>query len=123
MGCIMIQMVISWFVLSAALWVSAQFITGFEIKEFKGALVVAAIFGGLNFALGKLLFVALGVVTLGLGFLLAFVTRAIVGAILLMITDKLSTSIRIKSFGTAVLAAVVTSLLGTAGEWLVGRIF
>jgi putative membrane protein len=103
--------------------VSAQFITGFEIKEFKGALVVAAIFGGLNFALGKLLFVALGVVTLGLGFLLAFVTRAIVGAILLMITDKLSTSIRIKSFGTAVLAAVVTSLLGTAGEWLVGRIF
>jgi hypothetical protein len=50
------------------------------------------------------LFVAIGFGTLGLGFLLAFITRWLVDAIVLKIVDALSRSLEIVSFGRAFLA-------------------
>jgi uncharacterized membrane protein YvlD (DUF360 family) len=67
--------------------------------------------------LGKLVFVLIGIGTLGLGFLLAFVTRFVATALLLKLTDSLSDSLEIKNFRTAFVAALIVSATGTVAEW------
>jgi len=111
------SMFLSWLILSLSVWLTAAILPGFEVSSFWGAIKVAALFGLLNFFLGWLLFVLLGIATLGIGFLLAFLLRWFVNAILLKITDAFSTSLRIKSFGTALLGAFMMSALGSLGEF------
>lgn len=116
------NIIITWLVLSLAVWVTSLIVPGFKVRGVGGALAVAAIFGVLNWLIGWLLFVVIGLGTLGLGFLLAFLTRWIVNAILLEITDALSDKLEIKSFGWALIAALVMSLVGTVGEAAVGMV-
>jgi putative membrane protein len=65
------------------------------------------------------LFFIIGIASLGIGFLLAFLTRWLVNAILLKLVDAVSDTIHIRGFGTALAGALVISLLGTVGQWLV----
>lgn len=116
-------LILSWIILSLAVWITAAVLPGFHVKSFGSAFLVAAIFGILNFFLGWLLFVVLGLATLGIGFLLAFLTRWLVNAILLKITDAVSDSLQIDGFRWALGGALMMSLLGTAGEWLVRGMF
>jgi putative membrane protein len=115
-------MLLSWLVLSAAIYFTALVLPGFEVRGFGGALVVAIVFGFLNWLLGWALFALLGVVTLGVGFLLAFITRWFVNAILLKLTDAFSSNIQIRSFGTALLGALIMSAFGTLGEQVITRL-
>ena len=117
------RLILSWLILSFAVWVTAKLLPGFKLKNPRSALLVAAIFGLLNFLLGKLLFLLFSVATLGLAWLLAFLTRWIINAILLVITDKLTDDLTIDGFGSALLAALLIAAIGTAGEWLVFTIF
>jgi putative membrane protein len=115
------SLLLSWLVLSLIIAVTAALIPGVTIRGFWGVIVVAAVFGVLNVLIGWLLFTLIGIGTLGLGFLLAFVTRVFVNAILLKIVESLTPRLSIASFGHALLAAVVMSGLGTLFEWLVTR--
>ena len=108
----------SWLILSVSVWFTAAILPGFEVRGFWGAIKVAAIFGLLNWFIGWLFFAIIAVGTLGIGLLLAFVTRWLVAAILLKITDAFSSSLSIVSFGRAFLAAMIMSALGTAGEYV-----
>ena len=108
----------SWLILTLAFWLTSQILKGFHVSGFWGAAKVAALFGVLNWLLGWFIFAVLGIATLGLGFLFAFITRWIVSAIVLKLTDALSSSLSIVSFGRALLGALVMSALGTAGEYL-----
>jgi putative membrane protein len=117
------ELILSWLILSAAVWLAAAVLPGFHVKSFGSALLVAAIFGVLNFLLGWLLFAVFTVVTLGIAYLLAFVTRLIINAILLVLTDKLTDHLHIDGFGWALGGALMMSVLGTIGEWLVRAIF
>lgn len=108
----------SWLILSLSVWVTAAILPGFEVRGFWGAVKVAALFGLLNWLLGWLIFGIIAVGTLGIGLLLAFLTRWFVAAILLKVTDAFSSSLRIVSFGRAFLAAMLMSALGTAGEYV-----
>ena len=116
------QLILSWLILSFAVWVTDAVLPGFHLKSGKSALLIAAIFGLLNFLLGWLLFVVFAVATLGIGLLLAFITRWIVNAILLVVTDKLTDHLKIDNFGWALGGAFVMSLVGTFGEWVVRSI-
>src|SRR5262245_52195567 len=117
------NMLISWLILSGAFYLTAEVLPGFELKGgAKGALLVAAIFGVINWLVGWLLFVLIGIASLGIGFLLAFLTRWLVNAILLKVVDALSDTLTIRSFGTALIGALIISLLGTVGQWLVGLV-
>ena len=118
----MMGFLISWALLTIVVFITAAIVPGFRIRGFTGAVLVAALFGILNFLLGWLLFVAIGLGTLGLGFLLAFLTRWIVDAIVLKMVDALSKSLEIESFGRAFLAALVMSGLGTLLEFLLVRV-
>ena len=117
------DLLLSWLVLSVAVWVTDAVLPGFHVKSFKSALLVAAIFGILNFLLGWLLFAVFTIATLGIAWLLAFITRWIINAILLVLTDKLTDHLTIDSFGWALGGALMMSLIGTVGEWAVRSVF
>ncbi len=109
---------ISWLILSVSVYIAAAVIPGIKLKGFAGAILVSALFGILQFFLGKLLFVTLGIATLGLGFLFAFLTRWVVSTLLLKLTDLMSDSLEIKGLAPAFWAAGLMSLLGSVGEYL-----
>lgn len=109
----------SWLVLSISIGVTAALLPGFELKGVWNTVKVAALFGVLEWLLGWFFYIVIGLGTLGIGFLLAFVTRWIVTAIVLKITDAFSTSLTIKSFGSALVGALIMSAVGTVLEFFV----
>ena len=112
------NLLLSWAILSLAVWITAQVLPGFHVKSLGSAFGIAAIFGILNFLLGWLFFVVFAIGTLGIAVLLAFITRVIINAILLKITDAVSDALKIDSFGWALGGALMMSAIGTLGEWL-----
>jgi putative membrane protein len=122
MGYIM-SLILSWLVLSLAVWVTAVVLPGFHVKSFGSAILVAAIFGVLNFFLGWLFWVVFAIATLGIALLLAFITRWIINAILLKLTDALTDHLTIDSFGWALGGALMMSAIGTLGEWVIRLLF
>lgn len=117
------ELIISWIVLSAAVWLTAEILPGVHLRSAWSAILVAAIFGVLNFFLGWLFFTVFTIATLGIAWLLAFITRWIINAILLKLTDALTDHLDIDGFGWALGAAALMSILGTVGEWVVQGIF
>lgn len=118
------NLLVSWVALTLAFWVASLLLPGFKIKGGVAShFVVSAVFGTLSFALGWALYAAIGIGTLGLGFLLSFVTRIVVAALLLLATDKLSDRLKIDRASTAFLAALVMSVIGTGAEAVLHRLF
>jgi len=117
------SIILSWLILSLAVWVTAVVLPGFHVKSTGSVLIVAAIFGVLNFLLGWLFFAIFTIATLGIAYLLAFITRWIINAILLKITDTVTDHLTIDSFAWALGGALMMSVIGTLGEWLVRAIF
>ena len=108
-----------WLIYALAFWITAVIVPGFKVDGFAGAVVAAGIFGVLNWLLGTLLFVLLGFATLGIGFLLAFLTRWIVNAIVLKLADAVSARLQIRSFGVAFVAGLLITFLAELGKrWL-----
>jgi putative membrane protein len=112
------NLLLSWLIMTLAVWATAALLPGFHVRSLTGALIVAAIFGILNFLLGWILFAILAAFTLGLAWLLAFITRWIINAILLKLTDALTDELRIDGFGWALVGALVISVFSTVGHWL-----
>jgi putative membrane protein len=112
-----------WLILAVAVLIAAAAVPGVRLHGFGNALIAAALFAILNWLLGRLIFVILGVATLGLGFLLAFLTRWFVDAIVLKLTAGLTDRISIRGFGPALLMALIMSLVAGAGDYLVRRLY
>ena len=116
------DLIVSWVALTLAFWVSSLILPGFKIKGGVGShFVVSALFGTLSFFLGRLLFTVIGIGTLGIGFLLSFLTKLVVATILLLATDRLSKRLTIDKFGTAFLAALIVAVVGTGAEAVLDR--
>jgi len=114
----MLELLLSWLILSFAVWVTAALLPGFHIKSFGSAILVAAVFGVLNVLLGWLFFTVLTIATLGLAWLFAFLTRWLINAILLYFTASLINNFKVDGFGWALLGALVMSLVGTGAQWV-----
>lgn len=112
----MVHLLISWLVLSLVVLVTAAVLPGFRVRGFGGAMVVAALFGALNLLIGWLLFVVIGIGTLGLGFVLALLTRWIVNALLLMMVDGITDRLKIDGFRWALFAAACISVLSLVAD-------
>ncbi len=111
-------LLIAWLVAALIFMVTAAIIPGISLRSFGGALWVSLLFGLLNVTIGWVLFVVIGLGTLGVGFIFAFVTRWVVDAIVLQLIGAASKSLEVASFGKAFLAALVMSGLGTIAEML-----
>lgn len=116
----MISILLSWLVLAFAVWLTAKLLPSVELDGPVNALIVAAVFGLLNIFLGWLMWLLAGLFTLGLAWfwIFAFLTRWFIDAILLKLTDGMVSSFRVRTFGSALLAALLMSGFGTLGEWL-----
>ena len=112
------NLILSWLIMTLAVWATAALLPGFHLKSANSAIIVAAIFGILNFLLGWVLFAIFTVFTLGLAWLLAFLTRWIINAILLKFTDALTDHVKIDGFGWALVGALVISVVSSLGHWL-----
>jgi putative membrane protein len=112
-------LLVSWIAVAVGLWLADKVLPDFEITgDWKSYALVAALLGILQFLLGWLIYVVLGIATLGLGFLFSFVTRLIVTAIVLLIVDKLSRRLTIRGFMPALLAAVIIALTGSVVDFV-----
>jgi len=109
-----------WLSTSVAVFIAAEALPGFEVKGVTGALIVAAILGLLQWLFGWLLFGIIGIGTLGIGFILAPLTSWVVTTVLLVATDKLSGQLTIKDFPTALVGAVVITVLATGMRFVGG---
>jgi putative membrane protein len=111
-------LLLSWLIMSVIVLITAWIVPGVMVRGLFGALWISLLLGVFNVLLGWILFVVIGIGTLGIGFILAFATRWLVDAILLYMVAGLTRSLEIASFGRAFLAAMVMSGLGTLAEWL-----
>ncbi len=112
----MVGIIASWLVLSVAVWVAATVLDGVRIDGVGSIIMVAALFGIMNTLLGGIFFWVIGIATLGIGLLLAFLTRWLVDAILLTLVDKFTDRIHIDGFKNAFLAALIMAFIGSVGE-------
>ncbi len=110
-------LLVSWIAVALGLWIADKLLAGFSITgDWKSYAVVAALLGVLQFLLGWLIYVVLGIATLGIGFLFGFITRLIVSALVLLIADKLSRRLTINGFVPALLASVIVALTGSLAD-------
>ncbi len=77
------HLLLHWLVLAVAFWLTAMVVPGFRLKGIGDAIVVAAIFGIVNYLLGTILYWTIGIATLGIGLLLSLITHWFVNAVLL----------------------------------------
>ena len=112
-------LLVSWITVGLGLWLADKVLPDFEISgDWKSYALVAALLGVLQFLLGWLIYVVLGIATLGLGFLFSFLTRLVVTAIVLLIVDKLSRRLTVRGFVPAFLAAVIIALTGSLVDFV-----
>ena len=113
------SLIASWLTLCLGLWASHLLLSGFRIEGGIGSfLLVGAVVGILNWLFGWLIFGVLGIATLGLGFLLWFLTRLVATAVVLKMADGLSSRFKIDGFGSAFWAACIMSLVSTGVDWV-----
>lgn len=103
---------ISWLTLSIGLWASHKIIKGFHIEGgLSSFILLGAVVGLLHFFLGWFIFAILGIATLGIAFLLSFLTRLVITAIILKLAGAMSKRFTIVGFLPAFLAACLMSLV------------
>lgn len=110
---------ITWAAITAAMWLCTKLLSRMEIEGGVGShLLVSAAFGVLLTLTGWFFHLVLGFLSLGLLFFFSFVARVLVGAIVLKITDVLSSRLRIDGWGTLLLASLIISAVGSAADLL-----
>lgn len=113
-----IPLLVSWAALTIGLFLAAKILKGMTIHGGVGAhLMVSAVYGLLLFFLGGCLQFVLKVGSLGLLALFSFLAQWIAGTILLIVTDKMTKSLKIDGIGTAALAALIAAVFSAVASW------
>ena len=102
----MLHVLLSWLVAAVAVFIAAAIVPGVSVGNFGDALAAAVLIAGLNAVLPPLVAALRLPFTLALGFVLILVLDAL---ILLLASHISSRAIKVSSFGSALLAAVVIS--------------
>lgn len=115
----MIDILVTWAALTAAMWVAAGLLPNMEIRGgLKTHVTVSAGVGLMMLVTGWIFHLLLGVLSVGLSFVFAFLARVLVGALALKILEALRKDVRVEGFGTALAASLVISLIGSGVEAL-----
>lgn len=111
----MIQWLIHIIVDALVLLVAAKLMTSVEVRNFTTAIIVAIVVGILSFLIGWLLTLILNVATIGIFYFtgLGFVTRIIANAIIIEITDQLSSGFKTRGFMPSLILAVIIAFVGS----------
>jgi putative membrane protein len=112
----------SWLALSLAFWLTTVLLPGFQVKGFTSTLVVAALFGLLNWLIGAYLVGFFGLLAILTGPFAPMVARWVANLVLLKVVGFATRRLEIKETRTLLVAALLISVLGTLTEFLVLRI-
>jgi putative membrane protein len=108
------RLLLQWILSALSFMIVSHLLPGFHVRSFGSALVVAAVYGVLHVLLFRvLLILAFIPVILTFG-LFVFV----INALLLFLTDALLEQFKIDSFLTALVGAVLLTLLNGIWRWL-----
>jgi uncharacterized membrane protein YvlD (DUF360 family) len=102
----LLHVLLSWLVAGVAVFIAAAIVPGVSVGNFRDALAAAVAIAALNAVLPPVVAALRLPFTLALGFVLVLVLDAL---ILLLVSHIASRSLRVDSFGWALLAAVVIS--------------
>jgi putative membrane protein len=101
------RLIIHWLISAVCIILIAMFVPGFHVNGFITALIAAAVIGLLNATLGfllKIITLPLGILTLGLFFL-------VINAVMLELAARLVPGFYVKSFGAAFIGAIILAIL------------
>ncbi len=110
---------ISWTTATLSLWLASKLFAGVRVASLADAVWAGALLGLLQWALYWPLFVLFGLGTLGLGFLLFFITRWVVAALVILLTAALSKRLEVDNFWWALLTALLAAGTGSVVHWIV----
>jgi putative membrane protein len=105
-----------WILSAGALLLVAWLVPGFHVSNFPSALIAALVIGLLNATLGlllKLITLPLGILTLGIFFL-------VINAIMLEVASAVVPGFHVATFGAAFIGAVVLAVLHMLIEGISG---
>ncbi|HLJ76450.1 MAG TPA: phage holin family protein [Acidobacteriaceae bacterium] len=103
----MLRLLVKWLLHAVALLITANLVPGFLIRSFGAALLAVIVIGFLNATIGavlKLLTLPIGILTLGLFFL-------VINAIMLEVAGSIVPGFRVVTFGAALIGALVLAIL------------
>jgi putative membrane protein len=103
----MVRLLVKWILDAVALLVTAKLVPGFVISSFSSALIAVLVVGLLNVTLGallKLITLPLGILTLGLFFL-------VINALILKLASGLVPGFLVQTWGAALVGALVLAVL------------
>src|ERR1700739_4125126 len=103
----MLRLLLRWLLHAIALLIVTKIVPGFEVASFASALIAVLVIGFLNVTLGfllKLITLPLGILTLGIFFL-------VINAIMLEVASAIVPGFHGASFGAAFIGAVVLAVL------------
>jgi putative membrane protein len=110
-----VKLILRWLVNAAALYAAVALVPGIEARDYGSILIAAIVIGLINATLkpiAVLLTLPLTVLTLGLFYLL-------VNGAMLYLTAALTPGFELAGFGSAVLGAIVVSIVGMLlGGWV-----
>ncbi len=110
-------LLMKWLILSVAFWATAKLLPGVRVNGFGSSILAAAIYAVLSVIVGWVLFAVLTIGTLGIAYLLGFITWWFIGAVVLLLTDELTDSFDVDGFGAALIASAVIAGLNAFGHW------
>lgn len=108
-----VSILLSWASATLGLWVASKVLSGVHLASFVDAIWAGALLGVLQWLLYWPLFIALGLGTLGIGFLLFFITRWIVSALVILLTAALSSRLEVRGFWNALVTAFMVAAAGS----------
>jgi uncharacterized membrane protein YvlD (DUF360 family) len=114
---LLMAMLIAWLSAALGLWIASRVLSGVKLASPTDALWAGALLGVLQWALHWVIFVALGVATLGIGFLLWFITRWIASALVILLASRVSSRLYVDGFFSALITAFIVAAAGSMVRW------
>lgn len=99
----MLHIILVWILSAVALVITSKLVKGFELKDFKSAMIAVIVIGLLNALLKPILFI----LTLPINILTLGLFTFVINAIVLKSAAGLMKSFKIADWTTAIIAAVV----------------
>ena len=112
------NILVGWLAATLGLWLAAKVLRGVRVASFVDAVWAGALTSILLWALSRPLFVLLGISTLGIGFLLFFLTRWVAAALIILLASRLSNRLEVKGFFEALVTAFVIAAIAEVVRWL-----
>ena len=115
----MVEILFIWFVTAAGLWITTKIVKGVRAKSTGSLLLAALVLGFINsFIRPALLFFTFPITVFTFGLF-----ALVINALMIMLTAALVPDFEVKSFGSALLAALIMAILSMLGLLIFGTLF